>query len=235
MGSYGLVEVDVKNDIRNSAAPNALDSSRRSFLKASLATTALSAVPFHAEIGKPRVSMPPVPTVSDLAGGRFTHRMRDLYSNQTTHNELGYVQTTKSVSGITVTGDFAWLDKRIADKTALDHLIYHATYWKELDKNSHGLGDYGKLENLLEVVSTYLHEAAGMNAGNVSSMRFVADLLERRGDSSRASQLRAEAKDLRATHQSQALCCRQRLLAMRTAQRPVRRSASLLRLPLRPR
>src|ERR1700733_14621539 len=35
-----------------------------------------------------------------------------------------------------------------------------------------------------------------MNAGKVSSMRFVADLLERRGDSSRASQLRAEAKEL---------------------------------------
>ena len=95
-----------------------------------------------------------------------------------------------------VTGDFAWLDKQIGDKTALDHLIYHATYWNELDKNSHGLGDYGKLENNLEVVSTYLHESAGMNAGNVSAMRFVAELLERRGDSSRAAQLRSEAKVL---------------------------------------
>src|SRR5213078_3614961 len=41
-----------------------------------------------------------------------------------------------------------------------------------------------------------LHATAGMNAGNVSSMRFVADLLERRGNSSHASQLRAEAKNL---------------------------------------
>jgi len=95
-----------------------------------------------------------------------------------------------------VTGDFAWLDKRIGDKTALDHLVFHATYWKQLDKSSHGLGDYGKLENLLEVVSTYLHETAGMNAGNVSQMRFVAALLDRRGDSTRALQLRAEAKEL---------------------------------------
>ena len=95
-----------------------------------------------------------------------------------------------------VTGDFAWLDKRVGDKTALDHLIYHATYWKELDRNSRGLGDYGKLENNLEVVSTYLHESAGMNAGNVSAMRFVAELLERRGDSSHAAQLRSEARDL---------------------------------------
>ena len=95
-----------------------------------------------------------------------------------------------------VTGDFTWLDKRIDGKTALDHLLFHATYWKQLDKVSHGLGDYGKLENLLEVVSTYLHETAGMNAGNVSSMRFVADLAERRGDATQASQLRAEARDL---------------------------------------
>src|SRR5262249_32378747 len=69
-----------------------------------------------------------------------------------------------------VTGDFRWLEKRFNDKTALEHLIDHATHWKELDKAGHGLGDYGKLENLLEVVSTYLHETAGMNAGNVASM-----------------------------------------------------------------
>ena len=109
-------------------------------------------------------------------------------------NDMAITRCAKNY--LCVTGDFAWLDKRIGDKTALDHLLYHATYWKELDKNSHGLGDYGKLENNLEVVSTYLHESAGMNAGNVSSMRFVAGLLERRGDSSRAAQLRSEAKDL---------------------------------------
>src|ERR1019366_4746127 len=37
-----------------------------------------------------------------------------------------------------------------------------------------------------------------MNAGNVYGMRFVASLLDRRGDSSRASQFRAEATDLAA-------------------------------------
>ncbi len=95
-----------------------------------------------------------------------------------------------------VTGDFAWLDKRIGDRAVLDHLTEHALYWKKLDKYGHGLGDYGLLENLLEVVSTYLHEVAGMNAGNVAGMRFVAALLERRGDTARAAQLRAEAKQL---------------------------------------
>jgi hypothetical protein len=109
-------------------------------------------------------------------------------------NDMAITRCAQSY--LCVTGDFAWLDKRVGDKTALDHLIYHATYWKELDKNSHGFGDYGKLENNLEVVSTYLHESAGMNAGNVSAMRFVAELVERRGDSQRATQLRSEAKDL---------------------------------------
>jgi len=109
-------------------------------------------------------------------------------------NDMAIVRCAQNY--LRVTGDFTWLDKRIDGKTALDHLLFHATYWKQLDKVSHGLGDYGKLENLLEVVSTYLHETAGMNAGNVSSMRFAADLLQRRGEASQASQLRAEAKDL---------------------------------------
>jgi hypothetical protein len=95
-----------------------------------------------------------------------------------------------------VTGDFAWLDKRVAQRTMLEHLEDRALYWKKLDHFGRGLGDYGTIENLLEVVSTYLHEVAGMNAGSVHSMRVVADMHERRGNSVRASQLRAEAKSL---------------------------------------
>jgi len=95
-----------------------------------------------------------------------------------------------------VTGDLDWLDTKIDNRTVLDHLDEHAIYWKKLDRFGHGLGDYGTIENLLEVVSTYLHEVAGMNAGNVRSMRIVADLHERRGNSARARQLRGEAKAL---------------------------------------
>lgn len=95
-----------------------------------------------------------------------------------------------------VTGDFGWLDSQVGGKAVIDHLLYHALYWKALDHFGHGLGDYGNLENLLEVVSTYLHEVAGINAGNVSGMRFVVALLERRGNFQQASQLRAEAKGL---------------------------------------
>lgn len=96
------------------------------------------------------------------------------------------------------TGDFAWLDKKVDGKPVLEHLLDHALYWKKLDKNGHGLGDYGPLDKwtLLEVVSTYVHEVAAINAGNVYGMRLVASLLERRGDSARAGQLRSEAKEL---------------------------------------
>ena len=98
-------------------------------------------------------------------------------------------------SYLRVTGNFAWLDKSIEGKTALEHLVDHASYWKKLDKLGHGLADYGNSVNLLEVVSTWTHEVPAMNAGNVYGMRFTASLLERRGDP-RAAQLRAEATEL---------------------------------------
>lgn len=94
-----------------------------------------------------------------------------------------------------VTGDLAWINKRIDGKPVLDHLLNHATYWKKLAGNS-GLADYGGISNLLEVVSTYTHEVAGMNAGNVSSMRFVAELLEKNGRTQEAARLRGDATTL---------------------------------------
>jgi len=94
-----------------------------------------------------------------------------------------------------ISGDLAWVNKRIDGKAVLDHLVEHATYWKKL-AGKNGLGDYGGIANLLEVVSTYTHEVAGMNAGNVSSMRFVAELLERNGRAQEAASLRADAKAL---------------------------------------
>jgi hypothetical protein len=95
-----------------------------------------------------------------------------------------------------VTGDFPWLQKTIGDRTCLEHLTAHALYWKTLAKQGTGVADYGQMQNLLEVISTYTHQVAGMNAGNVSGMRFVAALLDRAGDSIRATQLRSEAKGL---------------------------------------
>lgn len=95
-----------------------------------------------------------------------------------------------------ISGDFSWLDKKIANKTVLTHLADHALRWESLRHTTSGLADYGNIENLLEVVSTYIHEVAGMNAGNVASMRFVAKLMERRGDEAKAEELRSKAGEL---------------------------------------
>jgi hypothetical protein len=111
-------------------------------------------------------------------------------------NDMAIVRCAQNY--LRVTGDFAWLGKMVGDQSVLDHLYGHATYWKKLVKGGNGLADYGEISNLLEVVSTYLHEVAGMNAGNVASMRFVAELLERGGREQDAAKLRSEATDLAA-------------------------------------
>jgi hypothetical protein len=108
-------------------------------------------------------------------------------------NDMAIVRCARDY--LRVTGDLAWLDKPIAGKAVLDRLLYHATCWKNL-VGRNGLADYGGISNLLEVVSTYVHEVAGMNAGNVSSMRVVAQLLDKRGRSQEAAQLRSEAASL---------------------------------------
>jgi hypothetical protein len=111
-------------------------------------------------------------------------------------NDMGILRCADNY--LRVTGDFAWLDKPLEGKAVMEHLVDHALYWKKIDKYGHGLGDYGTLDNLLEVVSTWEHEVPAMNAGNVYGMRFVASLAERRGNSALANQMRAEAKDLAA-------------------------------------
>ena len=109
-------------------------------------------------------------------------------------NDMAIVRCARDY--LRVTGDFAWLDRTIGAKTVLDHLEYHAMYWKQLRNGSKELADYGSIENLLEVVSTYVHEVAGMNAGNVSSMRFLAELRRMRGDETAAARLEHEATEL---------------------------------------
>jgi hypothetical protein len=108
-------------------------------------------------------------------------------------NDMAIVRCARDY--LRISGDFAWLDKSIHGKPVLEHLLDHATHWKQL-AGKNGLADYGLISNLLEVVSTYIHQVAGMNAGNVSSMRFVAQLLDKRGQAQKAAELRSEAAAL---------------------------------------
>jgi hypothetical protein len=94
------------------------------------------------------------------------------------------------------TGDEKWLDKEVGGVKVFDRLITYAEHWRKLDTNKHGLADYGGVTNLLEAVSSYVHEVAGLNAANVYNLRFAADLLERRGQTAKATAMRKEANDL---------------------------------------
>ena len=94
------------------------------------------------------------------------------------------------------TGDKAWLDKRVGGRKVIDHLYRYAEHWRELDLNKHGLADYGGVTNLLEAVSSYVHEVAGLNAANVHNLRFAAELAEFKGDGRKAASYRSEADEL---------------------------------------
>jgi len=94
------------------------------------------------------------------------------------------------------TGDRAWLDKEVGGMKVFDRLVSYAEHWRDLDTNKHGLADYGGVSNLLEAVSSYVHEVAGLNAANVHNLRFAAELFELRGDVGRAAALRKEATTL---------------------------------------
>jgi hypothetical protein len=94
------------------------------------------------------------------------------------------------------TGDHAWLDKEVGGQKVIDRLVTYAEHWRKLDTNKHGLADYGGVSNLLEAVSSYVHEVAGLNAANVYNLRFAADLLAQRGAAEKAAALRSEAQQL---------------------------------------
>jgi len=88
-------------------------------------------------------------------------------------------------------GDQAWLDAAApGGGTIRDRLGLFAISWKGLRKNSL-LADYGGIGNLLECVTTYVHEVPALNAANVWAMRFAAELLPGRSRAARG--LRQEA------------------------------------------
>jgi len=100
-------------------------------------------------------------------------------------------------------GNFAWLDEEVKNtgtaggspRKVMEYLLDYAGNWKQF-RQPGGLADYGGLLNLLECVSTYVHQVASLNAGNVFSMRFAAELLGHRGRDAESKALRNEAARL---------------------------------------
>lgn len=94
-------------------------------------------------------------------------------------------------------GDRAWLDTT-PDGTAMtvrEHMRRHATNWERF-RTPNGLADYGGIGNLLECVSTYIHEVASMNAGNVFGLRAAAEVAALDGDAQASAALTAQAAEL---------------------------------------
>lgn len=89
-------------------------------------------------------------------------------------------------------GDTAWLGQRAGEVTVHDHLRRFATNWERF-RTPNGLADYGGINNLLECVSTYVHEIAALNAGNVFNLRVAAGV---EPDRARAEAMRAQADEL---------------------------------------
>jgi len=97
-------------------------------------------------------------------------------------------------------GDFKWLDKVIQvnegqKAPVIDLLLKFASNWKNF-KSPNGLADYGGINNLLECVSTYIHEVASLNAANVFNLRTAAELCELTGKKDLVDHYVNEANEL---------------------------------------
>ena len=97
-------------------------------------------------------------------------------------------------------GDFKWLDKVIQvnegqKAPVIDLLLKFASNWKNF-KSPNGLADYGGINNLLECVSTYIHEVASLNAANVFNLRTAAELCELTGKKDLVDHYINEANEL---------------------------------------
>ncbi len=98
-------------------------------------------------------------------------------------------------------GDFNWLNtelkiklhKKSSKKKVKEFLIDYADNWNNY-KTKNGLADYGGINNLLECVSTYIHEVAALNAANIFNLRFASDILSLFNETKRSKKLQDESK-----------------------------------------
>lgn len=76
-------------------------------------------------------------------------------------------------------GDLEWTEHKVGGQAGVDtvaeRIDAHALSWERF-RGPGGLADYGGIGNLLECVSSYVHEVAGLNATNVFNLRVAAEL-----------------------------------------------------------
>ena len=97
-------------------------------------------------------------------------------------------------------GDHAFLESKFTTpdgRTATlgDDVRDWAVAWQR-QRTGSGLADYGEVDNLLECVSSYVHEVASLNAANVWNLRTAARISELQGRREDAARLDAEAAEL---------------------------------------
>ena len=96
-----------------------------------------------------------------------------------------------------VTGDRAFLNQKIGNKTVLQQLDGLALHYQNYLMPGGGLADFGGNPwHFLECVPTYIHATAGFNAAYVSMLRDMADLYDFEGNPTLAGQRRAAAAKL---------------------------------------
>lgn len=97
-------------------------------------------------------------------------------------------------------GDLGFLDSQLAaangeQKSIAAHVQDWSRAWHRI-RTATGLADYGGIDNLLECVSTYVHEVASLNGANVWCLRRAADIADHQGRGDDAAALRTEADEL---------------------------------------
>ncbi|MCA0250687.1 MAG: hypothetical protein LCH76_00065 [Actinobacteria bacterium] len=111
-----------------------------------------------------------------------------------------YALTRLVADYVRFSGDVAFLERSIPGKdgqpvTVGDHVRGWAWSWQGKRRGS-DLADYGEIDNLLECVSTYIHEVASLNAANVWVMRTAAELSRLQGREADAVALEQGADEL---------------------------------------
>jgi hypothetical protein len=99
-------------------------------------------------------------------------------------NDYAMVQSIDAY--VRATGNTAWLALELQGPegqplSVLSHLDRYACSWRTFRSVS-GLANYGGIGNLLECVSTYVNEVAGLNAANVWMLRKVGQIARYLGD-----------------------------------------------------
>lgn len=110
-----------------------------------------------------------------------------------------YAMTHMIDEYVTWSGNREWLAEPVDSgdgdaQTVADLFRGYAENWRQYASRN-GLADYGGVGNLLECVSSYVHEVASLNAANVWSLRTVARHLEDT-DPATMTKLRDDADEL---------------------------------------